>query len=82
MVGWILLGVLIVASGPIAFLVHPFSDALGITQGALLSILGTMFVVAICVQLSISISGIHERLRRTSEEVSHLKNSVDSLSKK
>jgi len=82
MVGWILLGVLIVASGPIAFLIHPISSALEITQGTLLSMIGLMLVVAICIQLSISISGIHERLRRTSEEISHLKNLVDSLSKK
>ena len=77
MVGWILLGVLIVASGPIAFLVHPFSDALGITQGALLSILGTMFVVAICVQLSISISGLQEQLRSMAEKVALLRTETD-----
>lgn len=81
-VGWLLLGVLVVASGPIAFLIRPLSSALAVTQGTLLSMIGIMLVVAICIQLSISISGIHERLRRTSEEVSHLKNTIDNLNNK
>ena len=81
-VGWLLLGVLIVASGPIAFLIHPISSALAITRGTLLSMMGLMLVVAICIQLSISISGIHERLRRASEEISHLKNTIEKMNNK
>ena len=81
-VGWLLLGLLIVASGPIAFLIYPISNAFAVTQGTLLSMIGLLLVVAICIQLSISISGIHERLRRTSEEIAHLKNTIEKLNNK
>lgn len=81
LVGWLLLGTLVVTSVPVAFGVRPLSAALAMNQGTLLSIIGIILVVAICIQLSISISGVYERLRRTSEEVAHLKNAIEKLNK-
>jgi hypothetical protein len=76
-IGWISLSILLVAAGPLTFALAPMSRVLGITQGALISIVGLLIVLAICIQLSISISGLHERQRRLSEEISQLKNTVE-----
>ena len=76
-IGWISLAVLIIAAGPMSFALVPISNALDITQGALISIIGLIIVLLICIQLSISISGIHERQRRISEELSQLRNQFE-----
>lgn len=81
-IGWISLAVLIIASGPMSFALVPISNALDITQGALISIIGLIIVLLICIQLSISISGIHERQRRMSEELSQLRNQFEFPNRK
>ena len=77
-VGWLSLALVIILSGPLSLIIKPVSDALLLSQGTLISGVGITIVLIICIQLSISISGIHERQRRTSEEISHLKNLIDS----
>ena len=81
-IGWISLSVLLLAAGPLSFALAPISRVLGITQGVLISMVGLVIVLAICIQLSISISGIHERQRRLSEEISQLKNIVEFVAQK
>ena len=81
-IGWISLAVLIIAAGPMSFALVPISNALDITQGALISIIGLLIVLLICIQLSISISGIHERQRRMSEELSQLRNQFEFPNRK
>jgi hypothetical protein len=77
-VGWLSLAMVIILSGPLSLVIKPVSDALHLSQGTLISAVGITIVLIICIQLSISISGIHERQRRASEEISHLKNLIDT----
>lgn len=58
-------------------LVEPLADALEITPAAIVSILGLLLLLGICVQLSISISGIQEQTRRLSEKIALLEASID-----
>ena len=77
-VGWLSLALVIILSGPMSLVLKPISEALHLSQGTLISVVGIIIVLIICIQLSISISGIHERQRRASEEISHLKNLIES----
>jgi hypothetical protein len=53
-------------------LTEPVSKALAITPAALLAVSFMIVLVAICIQLSISISGLQEQVRSLSEEVAQL----------
>jgi hypothetical protein len=50
--------------------VEPVSLALQISPAALLAATGIVLVIVICVQLTISISGMQQQIRKLSEEVS------------
>ena len=71
--GWLLLFSLGMFSVFIFNLISPFSSALSITPAALLSLVGAAVLCAICLQLSISISGLYQRIRVLTEEIAHLK---------
>lgn len=77
-IGWLSLALVSILSGPLSLVIKPLSNALHLSQGTLISVVGIVILLIICIQLSISISGIHERQRRTSEELSHIKNIIDS----
>ena len=51
-------------------MVEPVSIALQISPAALLAATGIILVIVICVQLTISISGMQQQIRKLSEEVS------------
>ena len=78
-VGWLLLSAFGVMAGIVIPLITPIANLLAITPAALLAIGGIILLVVICVQLSISISGLHERQRRLTEELAHLRQTVDSI---
>lgn len=78
-VGWLLLAMLTMVAGVAVPLITPIANFLAITPAALLAIGGTVLLVFICVQLSISISGLHERQRRLTEELAHLRQTVDTI---
>ena len=78
-VGWLLLSALGVLAGIVIPVISPLAELLEITPAALLAIGAIVFLVLICVQLSISISGLHERQRRLTEELAHLRQSVDTM---
>ena len=76
--GWLLLfvpGLLAVVLLP---LTNPISKALAITPAALLAVTFMTVLVAICIQLSISISGLQEQVRNLSEETAQLRHDVES----
>ena len=50
--------------------VEPISIALQISPAALLAAAGIMLLILICVQLTISISGMQQQIRKLSEELS------------
>ena len=78
-VGWLLLSTFGILAGLIIPLIAPIANFLAITPAALLAIGGIVLLIAICIQLSISISGLHERQRRLTEELAHLRQSLDSF---
>lgn len=76
-VGWLVLSTFGVLAGILIPLIAPIAHFLAITPAALLAIGSIVLLIAICVQLSISISGLHERQRRLTEELAHLRQSLD-----
>lgn len=72
-VGWLSLFSIGVLSAVLLPIVEPLAEFLGVTPAAIVAILGLMLLLAICVQLSISISGLQEQNRRLSEIVAVLK---------
>ena len=70
--GWLLLFVPGFLSVVLLPLTEPISKALAITPAALLAVGFMTVLVAICIQLSISISGLQEQVRSLSEEIAQL----------
>jgi hypothetical protein len=79
--GWLLLfipGLLAVVLLPLA---NPISKALAITPAALLAVGFMTVLVTICIQLSISISGLQEQVRKLCEEVAQLRHVSEVVEK-
>lgn len=72
-VGWTVLGSLGIISSFFLKTVGPIARVIEIAPSALLAAVGIIVLITICVQLSISISGLHQALRTLTEEVSNLK---------
>lgn len=77
-VGWLILFSMGLFSFLIFRLISPVASFLSITPAALLALGGVACIGAICLQLSISISGLHQRIRVLTEEIAHLKLKSDS----
>ena len=71
--GWLglfALGIVAMIALPVT---NKISEWLKITPAALLALSGLFVLVVICIQLSISISGMQNQIRRLSEELSKLR---------
>lgn len=78
-VGWMALGILGVIAGLLVPLAEPLADLLNVSAGALLGIAALILLLLLCVQLSISISGLQEQVRTLAEESAFLRRSIDML---
>jgi hypothetical protein len=76
-VGWLVLAALGVFAGIAIPLVAPIASALGITPAALLAVGAAALVLAISIQLSISISGLQQQNRTLTEELARLRQRLD-----
>jgi hypothetical protein len=76
-VGWLVLAALGVFAGIAIPLVEPIARALGVTPAALLAVGGAILVIAISIQLSISISGLQQQNRTLTEELARLRQHLD-----
>lgn len=76
-VGWIFLFGVGALSALLLPLVEPVADFLTITPAAVVAVLGLLLLLAICVQLSVSISGSQEQIRRLSEKIALLEAKVE-----
>jgi hypothetical protein len=76
--GWLLLFVPGFLSVVLLPLTEPISKVLAVTPAALLAVSSLTVLVAICIQLSISISGLQEQVRSLSEEVAQLRLKSDA----
>ena len=58
-------------------IVQPIAEFLKLTPAALLALFAVVLLVSICIQLSISISGLQEQLRSMAEKVALLRTETD-----
>ena len=72
-VGWLVLCLFGITAGALVQIVQPLAEMLKVTPAALLSISAVFLILAICVQISISISGMQEQIRRLTEEAAEIK---------
>lgn len=78
-VGWMILGGLGVIAGVILPVTAPLADRVNLSAAALLAIGAVILLVVLCVQLSISISGMQEQIRRLAEEAGYLREELDDF---
>jgi uncharacterized membrane protein YfcA len=72
-VGWLVLCLVGITAGASVPIVQPLADKLKVTPAALLSLGAVVLLLAICLQLSISISGMQEQIRRLTESAAETK---------
>ena len=66
-IGWLGLAALAIVTGILTGLITPIGDALGMTGTAVFLGLATSVLVVICIQLSISVSGLQAQVRELAE---------------
>jgi hypothetical protein len=71
--GWILLFGVGLSSALLIPIVEPTAEYLELSPAAVVAGVGLVLLLAICVQLSVSISGLQEQVRTLNEEVAILK---------
>lgn len=71
--GWILLFGVGLSSALLIPIVEPTAEYLELSPAAVVAGVGLVLLLAICVQLSVSISGLQEQVRALSEEIAILK---------
>ena len=72
-VGWLALCLFGITAGALVQIVQPLAEKLKVTPAAFLSISAVFLLLAICIQISISISGMQEQIRRLTEEAAEIK---------
>lgn len=66
-IGWAVIGILAVVLSPTLVLLAPLASALGLTVAGLAIAVGVGFLVLVCLQLSITLSGMQEQMRTLAE---------------
>ena len=79
-VGWMILGALGVLAGLLIPVAEPIAKQLQVAPSALLGVGAVILLVVLCVQLSISISGLQEQVRRIAEEIAFLRQELEEVS--
>ena len=79
-VGWMILGALGVLAGLLSPVAEPIAKQLQVAPSALLGVGAVILLVVLCVQLSISISGLQEQVRRIAEETAFLRQEIEEVS--
>ena len=78
-VGWLALGALGIVAGVLLPITAPLAERINLSPSALLGIGAVVLLIVLCVQLSISISGMQEHIRRLAEEEAYLREELDEL---
>jgi len=68
-VGWLVLLAIAALSSLVTPLVRPIADVLGTTEGVVVSAIAVVVLLTICIQLSISVSGLQAQIRKIAEDV-------------
>ena len=75
--GWMALGFIGLTAGILIPLAGRVAEFLNVTPAALIGIGAVVLLLVLCVQLSISISGLQEQVRTLAEEASYLRQELD-----
>jgi amino acid transporter len=78
-VGWLGLGGLGIIAGLMIPVAEPVAEFMKLSPSALLGAGAVSLLVVLCVQLSISISGLQEQVRTLAEEASYLRQELDEV---
>jgi len=79
-VGWLSIGVMGAIAGILLPISEPVARFLKVSPGSFLAAGAVLLLVALCVQLSISISGLQEQIRRLAEEVAFVRQELEEQS--
>jgi hypothetical protein len=77
--GWLTLSVLSAVGGLLIPVIEPLSRKFQLDAFALVGALSVIVLVGLCIQLSISISGLQQQLRKLNEDLALQKKEIDDL---
>lgn len=72
-VGWLSLAAVALLAGLLIPIVGPIADRLRIEEFTLVAAVAVVLLLVVCVQLSISISGLQRNVQRLAEEIAMLR---------
>ena len=78
-IGWLTLCVLSAVGGLLLPVIEPVSKKLKLDAFSLVGALAVIVLLSLCIQLSISISGLQRQLRKLNEDVAIQKKEIDDL---
>ena len=78
-IGWLVLLGIGTISSLLTPLVRPIAETIGTTEGVIVSAAAIAVLLTICIQLSISVSGLQAQIRRLAENVA-IRDTDDPLS--
>jgi hypothetical protein len=71
-IGWLALLSIALLAGLLTFVAGPVASALGTTEGVIVSAAAVLVLLLICIQLSISVSGLQKQIRSLAEHLAIL----------
>ena len=77
--GWLTLSVLSAVGGVLMPVLEPWSRKFQLDAFSLVGALAVIVLVGLCIQLSISISGLQQQLRKLNEDLALQKKVIDNL---
>ncbi len=77
--GWLTLSVLSAVGGLLIPVIEPLSRKFQLDAFSLVGALAVIVLLSLCIQLSISISGLQRQLRKLNEDVALQKKAIDDL---
>ena len=78
-IGWLTLSVLSAVGGLLLPVIEPLSRKFQLGAFSLVGALAVIVLLSLCIQLSISISGLQRQLRRLNEDLALQKKELDDL---
>ena len=77
--GWLTLSALSAVGGLLLPVIEPLSKKLQLDAFSLVGALAVIVLLSLCIQLSISISGLQRQLRKLNEDIAIQKKEIDHL---
>jgi hypothetical protein len=75
--GWVAVSIAVIAASLLTRFVNPIANWFHMTGTAVFLLVAVAFVIAVCIQLSVSVSGMHEKIRDLSEDNALLRAELD-----